>query len=53
MTNRMQLTFYLMVFALKYEHVSAVESAPDGSSEAHLHLRFKLMVHLSLQLSCT
>ena len=25
--------FYLMTFALKYEHVSAVEGAPNGSSE--------------------
>ena len=49
----MHLMFYLMMFALKYEHVGAVEGAPDGSSEAHLHLRFKLMLHLRLQLSCT
>ena len=29
----MQLTFYLMTFTLKYEHVSAVKGAPDRSSE--------------------
>ena len=32
-TKRTNLTFYLMIFALKYEHVNAVEGAPDGSSE--------------------
>ena len=25
--------FYLMTFTIKYEHVSAVEDAPDGLSE--------------------
>ena len=33
MTRSMHLNFYLMTFTLIYEHVSAVESAPDGSSE--------------------
>ena len=32
-TKRTHLTFYLMIFVLKYEHVNAVEGAPDGSSE--------------------
>ena len=32
-TKRIHLTFYLMAFALKYEHVSAFEGVPDGSSE--------------------
>ena len=32
-TKKMYLTFYLMPFTLKYEHVSAVEGAPGGSSE--------------------
>ena len=27
------MTFYLMTFTLKYEHVSAVKGAPDRSSE--------------------
>ena len=29
----MPLTIYLMTFALKYEHVSAIEGASDGLSE--------------------
>ena len=29
----MHLAFYLMMFTLKYEHFSAVQCAPDGSSE--------------------
>ena len=33
-TKRMHLTFYLMKFALKYEHVSAFEGVPDGSPES-------------------
>ena len=32
-TKRINLTFHLMIFALKYENVNAVEGAPDGSSE--------------------
>ena len=32
-TKRMHLPFYLMTFTFKYEHVSAVEGAPDDSSE--------------------
>ena len=28
------MTFYLMTFVLKYEHVSAFEGVPDGSSES-------------------
>ena len=32
-TKKMSLTIYLMTFALKYEHVSAIEGASDGSSE--------------------
>ena len=48
-TKRMHLTFYLMTFTLKYEHVSAVQSPPV----THLHLKLKLKVHLRLQLSCT
>ena len=30
---RVHLTFCLITFALKYEHVTAVEGAPDGSFE--------------------
>ena len=33
-TKRMHLTFYLMKFALNYEHVSAFEGVPDGSPES-------------------
>ena len=33
-TKWMHLTFYLMKFALKYEHVSAFEGVPDGSPES-------------------
>ena len=29
----MHLTFYVMIYALKYEHVSAFQGVPDGSSE--------------------
>ena len=59
---RMHLTFYLMTFTLKYEHASAVEGAPDGSSEGipisevkvkgvleitiELHLKMHLVVRL-------
>ena len=32
-TKRMHLTFYLMMFAAKCEHASAVKVAPDGLSE--------------------
>ena len=32
-TKRMRLIFCLMMFTLNYEHVSAVESVPDGSYE--------------------
>ena len=61
----MQLTFYLMTFTLKYEHVSAVEGAPDGSSQGtstfeveikgallvtiELHLKMHIVVHLLVQ----
>ena len=61
------MTFYLMTFALKYEHVSAVEGAPDGSSHRtptfeveikgplevtiELHLKMHMVVHLLVQQS--
>ena len=61
----MHLTFYLMTFALKYEHASAFESAPDGSSECtprfeveikcvlevtiEMHLKMHMLVHLLVQ----
>ena len=44
---------FLLDSALKYEHFSAIEGAPDKSPEGTLHLRLKLRVHLRLQLSCT
>ena len=48
-TKRIYLTFYLMMSALNYEHVSAVEGAPSGLSEGTP--RFE--VHFTLQLSST
>ena len=50
-----------MMFALKYEHVSAFEDTSDGSSEAtptfEVEIKAPLEVrtefHLKLQLSCT
>ena len=64
-TKRMHLTFYLMTFALKYEHASAFEGAPDGSSECtprfeveikgvlevtiEMHLKMHMLVHLLVQ----
>ena len=66
-TKGMPLTFYLMTFALKYEHISAVEGAPDGSSEGtptfeveikgafevtiELHLKIHMVVYLLVQKS--
>ena len=63
--KRMQLTFYLMTFALKYEHISAAEGAPNGLSEGtptleieikgapkvtiQLHLKMHMLVYLSDQ----
>ena len=63
----MHLTFYLMKFALQYEHVSAVEGAPDGSSQGtpafevdikgalevtiEFHLKMHMVVHLLVQKS--
>ena len=60
--TRMHLTLYLMTFTLKYEHTSAVEGAPDGSSEGiptfevkikgafefaiELHLKMHMVVRL-------
>ena len=48
----MHLTFYLMTLALNYEHVSAVEGAPDGSSESTPTFEVGISAH-RLQLSCT
>ena len=61
------MTFSLMTFALKYEHVSAFESAPDSSSECipiseveikgvldvttELHLKIHMVVRLLVQMS--
>ena len=39
--------------ALKYEHVSAVESALDGSFEATATFQFEIKGTLGVQLSCT
>ena len=63
----MHLTLYLMTFALKYEHVSAIEGALNGSSEdtlilsaeikgalenvIELHLKMHIVVHLLVQKS--
>ena len=63
----MHLTFYLMTFTLKYEHVSAAEGAPDGSSEEtpifeveikgalevtiEFHLKIYMVVRLLVQMS--
>ena len=60
-TKRMHLTFYLMMFALKYEHDRAFEGVPDGSSEEtptfeveiKSALEVRIELHLKLQLSCT
>ena len=59
------MTFYLMTFALKYEHVSALEGAPDDSSKGtstfeveikrvlqfttEMHLKMHIAVHLLIQ----
>ena len=59
------LTFYLMTFALKYEHASAGEGAPDGLSEEtptfevgikdaleaaiELHLKMHMLVHMLVE----
>ena len=61
MTKRIHLTFYLIMFVLKYDYVSAVEGASDGSSEGTptyevkikgalevamgLHLKMHIVVH--------
>ena len=63
----MHLTFYWMKSALKHEHVSAVEGAPDGSSEGtptfeveikgalevttELRLKMHMVEHLIMQKS--
>ena len=39
----MHLTFYLMKFPLKYEYVSAFESAPYGSSKGAPTFEVKVM----------
>ena len=55
------MTFYLIMFVLKYDYVSAVEGASDGSSEGTptyevkikgalevaigLHLKMHIVVH--------
>ena len=65
--KRMYLTFSLTAFALKYEHVSVVESVPYGSSEGaptfeaeiksrldvtmELHLRMHILERLLMQKS--
>ena len=61
LTKRMHLAFYVMMFALKYEHVSPSEGTPDGSSEetptfeVEIKSAFGVTIelHLKLQLSCT
>ena len=60
-TERMYLTFQLMMFALKYEHISAFEGTSDGSSqvtptfevEIKAPLEGRTEFHLKLQFSCT
>ena len=46
------MTFYLMTFAFKYEHTSAVEGAPDGSSEdtPKTHTEIKDALELTVEL---
>ena len=46
----MHLTFYFMTFTLKYEHVSAVEGAPDASYEIKVEIKGALEVTLELHL---
>ena len=54
MTKRIHLTFYLIMFVLKYDYVSAVEGASDDSSEGiPTYMRLKLRAHLKLQLGCS
>ena len=48
-TKRMNLTFYLMTFALKYEYVNAVEGAPDDSSESAT--TFKVEIEITLEVT--
>ena len=66
-TKRMHLIFYSIKFALKYEHVSAVECTPDGPSGGtptfefeikgalevtiDLHLKIHMVVHWLVQKS--
>ena len=66
-TKRIHLTFYLMAFALKQEHFSAVECAPDGSPEVtptieieikgtvevtiEMQLKMHMVMHLLVQKS--
>ena len=63
----MHLMFYLMTFALKYEHVSGFDGAPDGSFQGtpifkvkikgalevtiKLHLKMHMVVHLLVEKS--
>ena len=63
----MHLAFYLMTFTIKYEHLCAVEGAPDGSSEGtptfaveikgafevtiELHLKIHMVVRLLVEKS--
>ena len=55
----MHLAFYLMTFTLKYEHLCAVEGAPDGSLKGtptfavtiELHLKIQMVVSLLVQKS--
>ena len=64
-TKRMHLKFYLIMFALKYEHFSEVEGAPDDRSEGtptfeveiqgaledaiELHMKMHMVVRLLVQ----
>ena len=66
-TKKMHLAFYLIRFTLKYEHVGAVEDAPEVSSQGtptfeveikgpievttELHLKMYMVVHLLVQKS--
>ena len=66
-TKSIHLTFYLMTFALKQEHFSAVECAPDGSPEVtptieieikgtvevttEMQLKMHMVMHLLVQKS--
>ena len=49
--KRMRLIFCLMMFTLNYEHVSAVESVPDGSIfEVEIQGTLEVAIELNLKM---